>query len=61
MTRRSRLSDSAIRTEDDSMKGQFAWVLALMQDPHDQAKIDQYMQYEFETARQQVAELKQGR
>lgn len=34
---------------------------ALMKDPLNQAKIDQYMQFEFENAKIQIAELKQGR
>ena len=34
---------------------------ALMEDPHDQEEIDQYMQYEFENAQKQVEELKHGR
>ena len=33
----------------------------LMRDPLNQAKIDQYMQYEQENAKKQIAELKQGR
>jgi len=34
---------------------------ALRKDPLDQAKIDQYMQFEFENAKKQIQELKQGR
>jgi len=34
---------------------------ALMKDPLNQDRIDQYMQYEFENAKKQIAELKQGR
>jgi N-sulfoglucosamine sulfohydrolase len=33
----------------------------LMKDPHNQEKIDQYMQYEFKNAQKQIEELKQGR
>ncbi len=33
----------------------------LMKDPHNQGKIDQYMQYEFENAKKQIEELKEGR
>ena len=34
---------------------------ALMEDPHNQERIDQYMQYEFENAQKQIEELKHGR
>jgi N-sulfoglucosamine sulfohydrolase len=34
---------------------------ALMEDAHNQEKIDQYMQYEFKNAQKQIEELKQGR
>lgn len=34
---------------------------ALMKDPHNQEKIDRYMKYEFENAKKQIEELKQGR
>jgi len=34
---------------------------ALMKDPHNQEKIDQYMQYEFKNAQKQIEEIKQGR
>ena len=36
-------------------------VAALMKDPHNQDKIDRYMQYEFENARKQIEELKEGK
>jgi hypothetical protein len=34
---------------------------ALMKQPHNRERIDQYMQYEFENAQKQIEELKQGR
>jgi hypothetical protein len=34
---------------------------ALMKDPDNQERVDQYMQYEFKNAQKQIEELKNGR
>jgi hypothetical protein len=63
------IHDVRYQSDIDKMKKKLARWMAetdhpaadLMKDPHNQAKIDQYMQYEFENAKKQIEELKQGR